>query len=99
MSKWKDTDEAAIFIASADSKETDTRIMQAIAFFASDLDEAEAFWNGDFRSGRDLFHIFRHATNNGMLDAGDMQWGDQSLAFAFATYIEWARSYSMKAVA
>ena len=75
MTNFKETDEAAAFIASGDSRETDTRIMKAIAFFAHDIDEAEAFWSGDFSGKCDYSAIWEHATNNGMLDGYAMFWG------------------------
>ncbi len=75
MANWNETDEAAAFIASGDSRETDPRIMQAIAFFARDIKEAEAFWNGDFSGKCDYSAIWEHATNNGMLDGYEMFWG------------------------
>lgn len=76
MTIWTETNEAAAFIATADSRGTDERIMKAIAFFAHDLAEAEAFWNGDFAGKCDYCSIWEHATNNGLLDGYEMFWGD-----------------------
>ena len=76
MTAWTETAEAAAFIATADSRETDQNIMKAIAFFASSLAEAEAFWNGVFGGKCDYLCIWEHATNNGMLDGYEMLWGD-----------------------
>ncbi len=75
MVKWHETDEASAFIASGDGRETDARIMNAIAFFAQDAAEAEAFWNGDFGGKCEYGAIWEHATNNGKLDGCEMQWG------------------------
>jgi len=76
MTAWTETNEAAAFIATADSRGTDERIMKAIAFFAGDLAEAEAFWNGDFSGKCDYLCIWENATNNGALDGYEMFWGD-----------------------
>jgi hypothetical protein len=37
MTNFRDTDEAATFIATAASRETSIEVMRAIAFFARDL--------------------------------------------------------------
>jgi hypothetical protein len=76
MTAWTETDEAAAFIATADSRGTDKRIMQAIAFFAENAIEAEAFWNGDFAGKCDYLSIWENVTNNGFLDGYQMFWGD-----------------------
>jgi len=76
MTIWYETDEAAAFIASGDSRETDKRIMAACAFFARSAAEAEANWQGDFAGRCDMVGIWEYATNNGMLDGYLMQWGD-----------------------
>lgn len=84
MTAWAETDEAAAFITSADSRETSKEIMEAIAFFAASLAEASAIWRGDFpRAGivgdvREtwLGHIWDHATKNGRLDGYEMFWED-----------------------
>ena len=47
MTKFSDTQEGETFIASGDGRETSPEIMEAIAFFARNLAEAEALWNGD----------------------------------------------------
>lgn len=76
MTTWTETTEAAAFIATADSRETDKSIIQAIAFFAHDLAEAEAFWRGDFGGKIDYLCIWEHATNIGQCDGYEMFWGD-----------------------
>lgn len=81
MTKFRDTDAAASFIATADSRETSREVMEAIAFFARDEAEAIALWEGD---GIDvvasLSDIWEHATGNGRIDADDLMWGGRSLA-------------------
>ncbi len=84
MTAWTETDEAAAFIATADSRQTDKHIMEAISFHAANLAEAEAIWAGDFPSAgivgnvREnwLLTIWDTATNNGSLDGYEMFWGD-----------------------
>jgi len=76
MTKFRDTAAAAEFIASATSRETSPEIMQAIAFFARDLQEAEALWNGD-GFGR-ICHptdLWENVTSNGLHDATEFFWG------------------------
>jgi hypothetical protein len=73
---FRDTDEAAAFIATADSRETSPEIMQAIAFFARDISEADDLWNGDgFGRICNLSHLWEHVTNNGRLDPSEFCWG------------------------
>lgn len=76
MTNFIETDAAAAFIATADSRETDKRIMEACAFFASNAAEAEENWNGDFGGRCDYLSIWDYATNNGVLDGYEMFWGD-----------------------
>lgn len=76
MTKFRETDEAQAFIATAASRETDPEIMEAIAFFARNLDEAEALWNGDgFGTIANPHDIWEHVTNNGLRDASEFCWG------------------------
>lgn len=75
MTNFCDTDDAATFIATADSRETSVDVMRAIAFFARDLTEAEAIWNGDAIDIVCTMHdIWEHATSNGANDV-DLCWG------------------------
>jgi hypothetical protein len=85
MTKFRETDAAADFIASAASRETSPEVMQAIAFFARDAAEAEALWQGD-GIGR-IAHasdIWEHATGNGRLRGDDLFWGGRTLDAAVA---------------
>lgn len=75
MTKFNQTDAGAAFIASGPSRETSTEVMEAIAFFARDANEAENFWNGDFNGQIDFLSIWENATSNGAKDA-DLIWGD-----------------------
>lgn len=81
MTKFTETDAAADFIASANSRETSRDVMEAIAFFARDKKEAEDIWNGDFPSGLTFLDIWENATSNGTRDA-DLCWGDNGDAWA-----------------
>lgn len=75
MTKFNETQAAADFIASADSRETSREVMQAIAFFARDEAEAEAIWNGDaIDVACTLLDIWENATNNGANDV-NLNWG------------------------
>ncbi|MDD2878448.1 MAG: hypothetical protein PHZ23_14615 [Acidiphilium sp.] len=75
MTKFNETNAGLVFIASGDSRETSQEIMEAIAFFARDEAEAEAFWNGDFDGKVDYLSIWEFATKNGLLDGYEMFWG------------------------
>ena len=71
-----ETAAAAAFIATADSRETSPEIMQTIAFFARDINEAEALWNGDgFGVVCQVSDLWENVTNNGLVDATDFCWG------------------------
>jgi hypothetical protein len=73
---FSETAEAAAFIASADSRETSPKIMQAIVFFARDLREAEALWNGDgFGCICHPSDLWEHVTGNGRIDPSEFCWG------------------------
>lgn len=80
MTKFNETAEGLAFIGSAASRETDTRIMEAIAFFALNMAEAEALWNGDFEGVCNPSDLWENATGNGLIDANDMAWGQTTLA-------------------
>ena len=85
MTKFLDTDAAANFIASADSRETSPEVMRAIAFFARTADEAEAIWSGlAHETVCHLADIWEHATGNGRLDDSDLFWGGRTLAAVMA---------------
>jgi hypothetical protein len=76
MTNFNETTAGQTFIASGDSRQTDARIMQAIAFFARDTAEAEALWNGDgFGTVCTVSDLWEHVTNNGLHDATDFCWG------------------------
>jgi hypothetical protein len=76
MTHFRDTPDGADFIASADSRETSPEVMQAIAFFAHDLPEAERLW----QDGPDsvICHpidLWEHITRNGLRDPAEYFWG------------------------
>ena len=76
MTKFNETDDGLAFIATANSRETSTEIMKAIAFFARDKAEAEAIWEGDaIGKACTMLDIWENATGNGRLDADDLCWG------------------------
>jgi hypothetical protein len=76
MTDFRDTNTAAEFIASGDSRETSPEIMQAIAFFARNAAEAEALWNGDgFGVVCHPIDLWEHVTKNGMRDPSEFCWG------------------------
>jgi hypothetical protein len=76
MTKFNETDEGRAFIATGDSRETSKEIMDAIAFFARNIDEAEALWNGDgLGQIANPSDICEHVTRNGLRDATDYVWG------------------------
>lgn len=76
MTAFRDTQAAEDFIASGDARETSREIMEAIAFFARSLPEAETLWNGD-GLGR-ICHpsdLWEKVTKNGLLDPAEFCWG------------------------
>lgn len=76
MTKFYETDEGRAFIASGDSRETSREIMEAIAFFARNVDEAERLWNGDgLGEIANPTDIWEHVTRNGLRDAAGYVWG------------------------
>ena len=81
MTKFSETDAGAAFIASGASRETSAEVMEAIAFFARDLTEAEAIWNGDMGRACDFLDIWEHATSNGAKNV-NLCWGDSGEAWA-----------------
>jgi orotate phosphoribosyltransferase len=71
------------FNETADSRNTSTEVMEAIAFFARNEAEAEAveLWEGDpMKSIANLSDIWEHATNNGKIDDTESMWGDRALS-------------------
>lgn len=76
MTKFRETAEADAFIASGDSLGTSSEIMQAIAYFARDLSEAEALWAGDgFGVVCHVSDLWENVTQNGLHDATEFCWG------------------------
>jgi hypothetical protein len=89
MSTFEDTDAGMAFIASADSRETSPEVMRAMAFFARDLAEAEALWNGDgFGRICHVSHLWEAATGNGRIDADTLFWGGKRFDLAIADLVE-----------
>ena len=82
MTKFNETEAGADFIATGNSRETDPRIMRAIAFFARDLAEAEKIWEGDFGGACSVLDIWENATNNGLIDATNLCWGASGSTWA-----------------
>ena len=81
MTLFRDTNAAAEFIATADSRNTSPEVMRAIAHYAHDRAQAVATWDGNGYSwdGSSVGHIARHATDNGRLHGADLHWGDRTL--------------------
>jgi hypothetical protein len=85
MIDFADTSAGKEFIASASSRETSPGIMEAIAFFARDVDEAEALWEGSgIGSVATLTDVWERATDNGMVSDKDLMWGGRTLAEVMA---------------
>ena len=85
MTKFRDTDAAAGFIASAAAHDTSPQIMQAIAFFARDMDEACALWGGDaIGVVANVSDIWEHATGNGRIDDETLIWDGCPLSWIMA---------------
>ena len=81
MTPFRETDDAADFIATADSRETSPEVMKAIVFFARDLAEAEAIWEGNLENICDVSDLWENATNNGKLpDSETLFWGGKPLS-------------------
>lgn len=70
---FKNTDEAAAFVATSDSRETSVEIMRAIAEIARSVEEAENIWESV--DDRELVAIVEIATGNGREDTRDFCWG------------------------
>ena len=77
MTNFRDTDEAAAFIATAGSRETDPAIMEAITFFARDINEAVRLCGGTARTARSPARatFWERVTKNGLHDATEFCWG------------------------
>jgi hypothetical protein len=76
MSNWQNTQEAADFIATGGSRETSKEVMEALAFFARNRDEAEKLWNGDgFGTVCTPLDLWENVTHNGLHDPEDFSWG------------------------
>jgi hypothetical protein len=72
---FNETHEGQNFIASGDSRETSSAVMNAIAFFARNEDEAEKIWNGDLIGIACTFlDIWENATSNGTKSV-NLFWG------------------------
>lgn len=76
MAQFSETQAGQDFIASGPSRETDTKIMEALAFFAHDAAEAEELWNGGgFGRICHLSDLWERVTGNGLRDADEFRWG------------------------
>lgn len=88
MTKFHETAEAAAFIATADTRETSTEVMRAIAFFAESAVEAEMVWNGDMTGICNPSDIWEHATNNGLIQGDTLFWGGVQFDRAIAELVD-----------
>lgn len=85
MTKFRDTDAAEAFIATADSRETSPQIMEAIVFFARSEAEAVALWAGDgINTIASLSDVWENATGNGKISDDDLMWGGRTLSVIMA---------------
>jgi hypothetical protein len=75
MINWHESDEARAFILTGDTRETSVEVMQAIAFFADNLAEAESIWHGDFLGKTDDLALWEKASNNGLIADEKLFWG------------------------
>lgn len=76
MKPWIETAEATEWMATGDSRETSPQIMEAIAFFARNKQEAETLWNGDGLSEIcNPTDLWERVTGNGRREASDFCWG------------------------
>ena len=75
MIRFSDTYAADDWRATADSRETSPEVMAGIAFFARDMAEAEAVWNGDMAGICHPSDLWEAATSNGLIDAETLYWG------------------------
>jgi hypothetical protein len=71
---FRETPAGERFVKTAASRETSPEIMEAIAYFARDLREAESLWNGD-GLGVLAWDIWERVTGNGKRWEGDYVWG------------------------
>ena len=79
---FRETQDGEAFIASAMSRETDPKIMDAIAYFARDLSEAESLWNGDgFGVICTITDFWERVTDNGRTAPTDYAWGCEGSAW------------------
>ena len=75
MTSFRYTADAEQFIATAAARETSPEIMEGIAFFARNIKEAEALWNGDFAGICNPSDLWENVTRNGLRDADEFCWG------------------------
>lgn len=81
MTKFRETEAAAEFIATAASRETSRDVMEAIAFFARNEAEAVALWEGNgIGVIATLSDVWENATGNGRKDDTLLFWGGRTLA-------------------
>jgi hypothetical protein len=79
MTKFRDTDKGEAFVASYANRETSIEIMEAIAFFARNLREAEELWEGDgIGVYANLSDIWENVTGNGLRDAREFCWAENN---------------------
>jgi hypothetical protein len=77
--------ERAAFFAPSEGRNISIEILEAITFFARDINEAERLLNGDFGCLPNCkTAIWEHATRNGLIDDNDLHWGDRTLAEVMA---------------
>lgn len=89
MAHFRDTEEGLAFIESGHTRETSPEIMQAIAFFARDLNEAESLWNGDgFGAICTTTDMWEHVTGNGLRDGDGLFWGGRDWLIALNGCVE-----------
>ena len=80
--RFEETPQGEAFIASAAERETDPKIMEAIAYFARNLSEAESLWNGEgFGVVCHLSDFWEHVTDNGRTAPEDYAWGVEGAAW------------------
>lgn len=77
MTTFANTDAAAEFIATANSRETSKTVMEAITQFAADAAEAETIWENGLNSFDDQSAkaFIDTATRDGTIDLDDLCWG------------------------
>ena len=82
MTLFRDTDAAAEFIATADSRNTSPEVMKAIAYFANTPEIAVTIWDSGgcmFGWGYLIDHIIIKATDDDRIHPADLHWGDRTL--------------------